>query len=95
MFIRELNNLIDHLGLRESGFDIFDQSWGGMFGRFGSSYAASRPAGLRRLVLSNIPTSVELWMKSIRRLRAELPKEVQDAIDEAERTGRTESTGYQ
>ena len=91
LFIRELDNLIDHLGLRSGGFDIFGQSWGGMLG---SSYATSRPKGLRRLVLANTPASVELWIQSIKKLRAELPEDVQKAIDNAERTGDTESPEY-
>jgi L-proline amide hydrolase len=61
----------------------------------GSSHAASRPKGLRRLVLANSPASVELWMQSIQKLRAELPKDVQEVIDEAERSGKTESPEYQ
>ncbi len=92
LFIRELNNLIDHLGLRSGGFDLFGQSWGGMLG---SSYAASRPKGLRKLVIANSPASVELWVQSIQKLRAGLPEDVQKVIDEAERTGNTESPEYQ
>ncbi|KAL9086774.1 MAG: hypothetical protein Q9159_003993 [Coniocarpon cinnabarinum] len=59
LFHRELDNLVDHLGLRESGFDIFGHSWGGMMG---SSYAAKRPDGLRRLIIANAPASVETWL---------------------------------
>lgn len=45
LFTAELENLIDHLQLRDgSGFHILGQSWGGMFG---GAFAASRPKGLR------------------------------------------------
>ena len=92
LFIRELDNLIDHLGLRTHGFHLFGQSWGGMMG---SSYASSRPKGLRRLVLANSPASVELWAEGIQKLRSQLPEDVQKVIDEAEKTGNTESAEYQ
>ncbi|MCJ1386468.1 hypothetical protein MMC17_009594 [Xylographa soralifera] len=88
LFIRELDNLIDHFGLRTDGFHLFGQSWGGMMG---SSYASSQPKGLRRLVLANSPASVELWVSSIQKLRTQLPEDVQKVIDEAEKTGNTGS----
>jgi pimeloyl-ACP methyl ester carboxylesterase len=88
LFIRELDNLIDHLGLRAGAFDIFGQSWGAMFG---SSYAASRSKGLRRLVLANGPASIELWSQSTQKLRAELANDIQEIIDEADRPDQTES----
>ena len=92
LFIRELNNLIDHLDLRTHGFHLFGQSWGGMIG---SSYATSQPKGLCKLFLANSPASVELWVESIQKLRSELPEDIQKVIDEVERTGDTESSKYQ
>ena len=32
LFINELSNLIDHLDLRERGFDLLGHSWSGMLG---------------------------------------------------------------
>jgi len=91
LFIHELDNLIDHLGLRAGGFSLFGQSWGGMLG---SSYATSLPKGLHKLILANTPASVDLWKQSIQLLRDGLPEDVQKVINDAERTGTTESPEY-
>lgn len=81
LFMAELDNLIDHLGLR-SGFDLFGQSWGGMFG---SSFATTRPPGLRRLVLASAISSRELMVKGTKLLRAQLDPEQQAILNEAEK----------
>ena len=92
LFLSELDNLIDHLHLRDgAGFHILGQSWGGMFG---ANFAASRPRGLRRLVLASALADRKLGMEGLMRNRAQLPEEVQKAIDEAERTGDFESPEY-
>ncbi|KAL8817580.1 MAG: hypothetical protein Q9191_008120 [Dirinaria sp. TL-2023a] len=92
LFHRELDNLIDHFQLRDTGFDILGQSWGGMMG---SSYAALKPQGLRRLVLANAPADIELWKQGLENLRAKLPDDVQEALREAEETGDFESKEYE
>ena len=93
LFIAELDNLLDTLKLRDGpGFHILGQSWGGMLG---AAFAASRPRGLRRLVLASALASKELSMKGIDLLRRELLKETQRALDEAERTGEYEGAAYQ
>lgn len=92
LFHHELDNLIDHFGLRDSGFDILGQSWGGMMG---SSYAALRPKGLRRLVLANAPADIKLWKHGLENLRVTLPEDVQKALREAEETGDFESKEYE
>ncbi|KAI1357861.1 Alpha/Beta hydrolase protein [Xylaria arbuscula] len=50
LFIRELDNLIDHLNLREKGFHLIGQSFGGMLA---GAYAARQPIGLKKMVLSS------------------------------------------
>ena len=92
LFVRELENLIDHFQVRERGFHILGQSWGGMLG---SSYAASHPKGLLRLILANAPASMELWMKSMDKLKAQLPEELQRVIDKAEEDKDFESPEYE
>lgn len=84
LFIAELNNLLAHL--KVTSFTILGHSWGGMFG---AEYAihqnpndASR--GLKRLVISNSPASMELWVKSCNEWRDLLPKEMNDAIKRCE-----------
>ena len=48
LFIAELDNLVDHLKLRQTGFFLLGQSWGGMLA---GMYAARRPEGLKKLVI--------------------------------------------
>ena len=91
LFQRELDAVVDALGLRAHGFDILGHSWGGMLG---ATFAASQPRGLRRLVISNSPASMALWIECTGRLRATLPADVQAALDEGERTGKVEEPAY-
>ena len=92
LFHRELDNLIHHFGLGDTGFDILGQSWGGMMG---SSYAASRPLGLRRLIIANSPADIKLWAQGLGNLRAKLPEDVQKALKEAEEKGDFHSKEYE
>lgn len=90
LFVAELESLIANLGLEE--YDVLGYSWGGMLAaRFGST----RPSGLRRLILMSAPASSELWAESMAQLRATLPQDVQDALDEGEKNGTTDSDAYQ
>ena len=90
LFIKELDNLVDYLGLR-SGFDLYGQSWGGLLA---SRYATLQPKGLRKLVIADAPASVELLLKGEEALRAALPKDVLETIERCEREGRTDSEEY-
>ena len=92
LFFAELDNLIEHLGLRRQGFDLFGHSWGGMFG---SKYASQHPQGLRRLVLASAPASVALFLKGQSFLRAKLPEDVRQVLDRCEREGKLESKEYE
>ena len=91
LFIAELENLLQHLGIAGQ-FDLLGHSWGGMMGM---DFAARQPAGLRRLILSNAPASVALWLESVNRLRATLPQEIQDTLQKCEAEGRLDSKEYE
>lgn len=91
LFIDELDNLIDFLNLRKQGFDILGQSWGGMMG---STYAASHPKGLRKLILTNTPASHALWVEAQMMLRRGMPQIVQDVLTRCEKEGKTDSEEY-
>ncbi|RAH56309.1 proline-specific peptidase [Aspergillus piperis CBS 112811] len=91
LFIAELENLLQHLGIA-GHFDLLGHSWGGMMGM---DFAARQPAGLRRLILSNSPASVALWLESVNRLRATLPQEIQDTLQKCEAEGRLDSKEYE
>lgn len=92
LFQDELDNLLDHLALRRGpGFHLLGQSWGGMLG---AAFAARRPPGLRRLVLASALVSKELAARGTRLLRAQMPPDMRQALDEAERKGEYESPAY-
>ncbi|KAI1267763.1 proline-specific peptidase [Xylariaceae sp. FL1019] len=89
LFQDELDNLIDHLNLRQGpGFHLLGQSWGAMLG---AAYAARRPKGLRRLVLASGLASKELADRGVALLKAQMPVDMQQALNEAET--RNEFTG--
>lgn len=91
LFIKELDILVDYLGLRAKGFDLLGQSWGGMLG---GVYAARQPRGLRKLILADAPASIPLMLQGERRLMRLLPKDVQDILEECHRNHDFESDKY-
>ncbi|MDZ5452355.1 proline iminopeptidase-family hydrolase [Labrys sp. ZIDIC5] len=91
LFIAELENLVDHLGIR-AGFHVLGQSWGGMLG---AEYAVTRPEGLKSLTIANSPASMKLWVEEANRLRADLPPDVQDTLTRHEQAGTTDDAEYQ
>lgn len=91
LFIDELENLVDHLGIR-GGFHVLGQSWGGMLG---AEYAVLQPDGLASLTIANSPASMKLWVEEANRLRADLPQDVQDTLTLHETAGTTDHADYQ
>ncbi|OLS60788.1 proline iminopeptidase-family hydrolase [Pseudomonas putida] len=90
LFLEELDNLLDHLGIRER-YALLGQSWGGMLA---SEHAVRRPAGLRCLVIANSPADMRTWVKEANRLREELPQEVQDTLLRHEAAGDFTAADY-
>jgi len=90
LFLDELDALLAHLGIA-AGYHLLGQSWGGMLA---AEHAVLQPAGLRALVISNSPASIELWVAEAMRLRALLPEDVREALDRHEREGTTEDPEY-
>jgi len=91
LFIDELENLVDHLGIRPA-FHVLGQSWGGMLG---AEYGVTRPKGLKSLTIANSPASMKLWVEEANRLRADMPVEIQDALNRHEKAGTTSDPEYQ
>ncbi|KAI1283949.1 Alpha/Beta hydrolase protein [Xylaria sp. FL0933] len=81
LFIRELDNIIDHLNLREKGFHLIGQSFGGMLA---GAYAARQPVGLKKIVLSSSPASMPLYKESCKRRLAELSPKVREVLESTE-----------
>ncbi|KAJ8605030.1 hypothetical protein MRB53_041575 [Persea americana] len=75
LFCAQLDGLIDYFGLRETGFFVHGQSWGGMLA---AVYAGRRPQGLRKLVLANCPASAASYTRELTKLFKALP--VSDAV---------------
>ena len=90
LFLDELDNLLDGLGIASS-YALLGQSWGGMLA---AEHAVRQPAGLRALVIANSPASMELWLAEANRLRELLPADVQAALLRHELAGTTNSAEY-
>ena len=90
LFLDELNNLLRHLNIQDS-YHLLGQSWGGMLA---SEHAVVQPPGLRSLVISNSPASIELWLQEANKLRAKLPPEVQAMLLRHEAEGTTVPDEY-
>jgi L-proline amide hydrolase len=90
LFVRELDLLIEHLGIGER-YHVLGQSWGGMLGM---EHAVRKPAGLRSLVVANSPASMKLWVAEANRLRSLLPQDVQEALTRHESAATTDSAEY-
>ena len=89
LFVRELANLIRHLGLERH--HVLGQSWGGFLAQ---EYALTQPAGLRSLVLSNTAASFPDFLAECNRLRTELPADVQETLQRHEDEGTTDDSEY-
>ncbi len=90
LFIAELENLIDHLGVRD-GYHVLGQSWGGMLG---AEFAVRRPDGLISLVIADSPASMALWVQEANKLKAALPADVAEALTSHEAAGTTDDPAY-
>ncbi|CAN5193326.1 proline iminopeptidase-family hydrolase [soil metagenome] len=90
LFVDELNNLIDHLGIRPA-YHVLGQSWGGMLA---AEFGITRPKGLKSLVIANSPASMVLWVQEANRLRSEMPADVRDVLDSHEKAGTTTDPDY-
>ncbi|KAI1318464.1 proline-specific peptidase [Xylariaceae sp. FL0255] len=91
LFQDELDNLLDYLQLRCSGFHLLGQSWGGMLG---AAFAARRPKGLRRLVLASGLASKELADLGVERLKDQMPPDMKRALDEAKEEDKFDGPEY-
>ncbi|KAF2154837.1 proline-specific peptidase [Myriangium duriaei CBS 260.36] len=92
LFLSELNNLLDHLHLRDGpGFHLMGRSFGGMVV---ADFATTRPRGLRRLIIASGSPSGELIAQAFDELKDEMPSEHQQAIAEAGRTNNFNTDDY-
>src|SRR3954470_17996785 len=90
LFVRELHNLVERLGV-SGRHHVLGQSWGGFLAQ---EYALTRPAGLRSLVLADTAASFPDFVAEANRLRAELPAEVEATLRRHEADGTTDDPAY-
>lgn len=92
LFMDELDSLIHHFSISDN-FSLIGHSWGGMLG---SNYAAARrPPGLKALILSSSPASVDLWMECMNELLEAFPGGMRETVKRCERDGLLESKEYE
>src|SRR3954466_7203557 len=90
LFVRELHNLVDALGLRDR-HHVLGQSWGGFLAQ---EYALTGPVGLRSLVLADTAASFPDFVFEANKLRADLPPEVEATLRRHEEAGTTDDPAY-
>ncbi|KAK3689231.1 Alpha/Beta hydrolase protein [Podospora appendiculata] len=94
LFVDELDNLLNALGLQGKPFDVYGHSWGGMLAAAWAATSANAPT-LRRLMIASSLASMDVWRVGIEQLRRQLPADVQDVLDRADETKDFESPEYQ
>ncbi|EJU33409.1 MAG: proline iminopeptidase-family hydrolase [Slackia sp.] len=82
LWIDEFYTMRDALGLDD--FHLFGNSWGGMLAMM---CACKDDAGIRSMVINGSPVNIATWLSEANRLIEYMPKDMQEAIAEAERTG--------
>ena len=90
LFVRELHNLVEALGLGDR-HHVLGQSWGGFLAQ---EYALTEPAGLRSMVLADTAASFPDFVAQANRLRAGLPPGVDDVLRRHEEAGTTDDPEY-
>jgi L-proline amide hydrolase len=91
LFVRELHNLVDALGIA-GRHHVLGSSWGGFLGQ---EYALTQPPGLRSLVLTDTAASFPDFLAEANRLRGELPPAVEATLQRHEEAGTTDDPEYE
>jgi L-proline amide hydrolase len=90
LFVRELHNLVDSLGIADR-HHVLGQSWGGFLAQ---EYTLTQPPGLQALVLADTAASFPDFVAEANRLRALLPPEVEETLRRHEEAGTTDDPSY-
>jgi len=91
LFVRELEDLVRHLGF-DGDYAVLGHSWGGMLAL---ELAARAPSGLRSLVIADAYASSATYSRHVTALVHALPPDVREIIERHEAAGTTESPAYQ
>ncbi|KAK5064840.1 hypothetical protein LTR84_000674 [Exophiala bonariae] len=90
-FLDQVTAVVTLLGIQDD-YDLLGQSWGGMLA---AAYAATQPAGLRRLVLANTPFSSKMWTDTYKRYRDLMPEELRKQLMQTRTFDTTPTPEYQ
>jgi len=90
LFIRELENLIEKLNIRE--YYVYGSSWGGILA---GEYASRQPRGLKKLVIASGPCDMRLYSQGVQRLLKQLPDESQKVLEDCEKRNHYEGPEYE
>lgn len=90
LFVEELRNLVDQLGVADR-FHLLGQSWGGMLA---PEVVLSDSSGIASLTICDSPASMALWLRAANELRDQLPADVQQTLLHHEQAGTTDSAEY-
>ncbi len=90
LFLRELGNLLEALGIADR-HHVLGSSWGGFLAL---EYTLMQPAGLRSTVLANTAASCPDFVAEVNRLREVLPDEVKETLNRHEDAGTLDDPEY-
>jgi proline-specific peptidase len=88
-YLDELAAVVDGLGLER--FHLLGHSWGGMLAL---EYALLQPPGLTSLILASTPINMRQMVAEANGLRAQLPADLQEALERGEREGTTDDPAF-
>ena len=91
LFVRELHNLVDALGIA-GRHHVLGSSWGGFLAQ---EYALTHPPGLKSVVLTDTAASFPDFLAEANRLRGELPPEVEATLKIHEEAETTDDPEYE
>jgi proline-specific peptidase len=89
LFVQEVNAVRNSLALQE--IHLLGQSWGGVLAQ---EYLLTKPDGVKSLILANSTASTKRWIAEANLLRAKLPEEIQQILQEHEDAGRLDNPAY-
>lgn len=89
-FVDEVDEVRAGLGL--SSIHLLGQSWGGWLA---IEYMLGKPGGVERLILASTSASIPQFAAETRRLRAELPAEVEEVLSRYEAVGEYHHPEYE
>ena len=88
-FLDEINCICAELSIEK--FSLFGNSWGGTVA---AAYAAQKPFGLNKLILSSPLIKTSVWVEDNELHRSNLPIEIKIILETCENNGDTGSEAY-